>query len=291
MKRQPNQQANSVEIKCGEVVHSELIAINIVDNLQLIPNLNPNMKRILILLSVIFSFHSSYSQNNREDVVYLKNGSIIHGMIIEQVPNQTIKIQTNDRNVFVFKMDEIEKMTKETVDVKKEETHTTVSFVSEFKKKGFLNITEVHFSPNVSNAMAQRFSTSDPYIIGFKTVNGYQFSEHFSMGIGVGLDGYKSYALLPVTLDARISFLKGRTTPILGLNIGYAPSLQTPYLGGFVINPTIGLKTYISKNIAYYISMGLKIQYAGYENSSYYYYNQKTLYTMQFLSITTGFSF
>ena len=35
------------------------------------------------------------------------------GIIIEQVPNQSIKIQTKDRNVFVFKYDEIEKMTKE----------------------------------------------------------------------------------------------------------------------------------------------------------------------------------
>ncbi|MFY0644981.1 MAG: hypothetical protein JXR19_10985 [Bacteroidia bacterium] len=48
-----------------------------------------------------------------QDVVYLKNGSIIRGMIIEQIPNVSIKIQTADANVFVFKMDEIEKITKE----------------------------------------------------------------------------------------------------------------------------------------------------------------------------------
>ena len=48
-----------------------------------------------------------------QDVVYLKNGSIIRGMIIEQIPNKSIKIQTKDGNVFVFEMDEIEKITKE----------------------------------------------------------------------------------------------------------------------------------------------------------------------------------
>lgn len=48
-----------------------------------------------------------------EDVVYLKNGSIIRGLIIEQIPNESLKIQTKDRNVFAFTFDEILKITKE----------------------------------------------------------------------------------------------------------------------------------------------------------------------------------
>lgn len=55
----------------------------------------------------------SFGQEYMEDVVYLKNGSIIHGLIIEQIPNQSVKIQTADNNIFFFKMDEIEKLTKE----------------------------------------------------------------------------------------------------------------------------------------------------------------------------------
>lgn len=47
------------------------------------------------------------------DVVYIKNGSIIRGIIIEQIPNVQIKIQTKDGSIFVYKMDEIERMTKE----------------------------------------------------------------------------------------------------------------------------------------------------------------------------------
>lgn len=60
----------------------------------------------------------SNSQNNSDspqyvDVVYLKNESIIKGMIIEQVPNVSLKIQTRDGSVFVYKMEEVRKMTKE----------------------------------------------------------------------------------------------------------------------------------------------------------------------------------
>jgi len=54
-----------------------------------------------------------HSSGELQDVVYLKNGSIIRGLIIEQVPNVSIKIQTSDGSVFFYKMEEIEKITKE----------------------------------------------------------------------------------------------------------------------------------------------------------------------------------
>ncbi len=66
----------------------------------------------VIALFLIFPF-LLIAQNYEEDVVYLKNGSIIHGLIIEQIPNQSIKIQTKDNSIFFFKMEEIEKITKE----------------------------------------------------------------------------------------------------------------------------------------------------------------------------------
>ena len=93
------------------------------------------MKKIIqnvILLLLVLVCNFSYGQNNMEDVVYLKNGSIIRGIIIEQVPNQSIKIQTKDRNVFVFKYDEIEKMTKENLPA---DNSNNNSQVTDFKKR------------------------------------------------------------------------------------------------------------------------------------------------------------
>ena len=61
------------------------------------------------------------------DVVHLKNGSVIRGIIIEQSPDQSLKIQTSDGNLFVYTMEEIARITKEPtagtgrqVDVKKD---------------------------------------------------------------------------------------------------------------------------------------------------------------------------
>ena len=53
------------------------------------------------------------AQQNLEDVVYLKDGSVIRGVIIEQIPGASLKIQTRDGNVFFYEIDRVERITKE----------------------------------------------------------------------------------------------------------------------------------------------------------------------------------
>ena len=62
---------------------------------------------------ILFFFSFNLFSQNTNDVIYLKNGNIIKGMIIEQIPNQSVKIETKDKSVFVLQYTEIEKLTKE----------------------------------------------------------------------------------------------------------------------------------------------------------------------------------
>lgn len=55
----------------------------------------------------------AFAQTSLQDVVYLKNGSIIRGDIIEMVPGETVKIMTADGNVFVHDFAQVEKFAKE----------------------------------------------------------------------------------------------------------------------------------------------------------------------------------
>ncbi len=57
--------------------------------------------------------HALKNSSNLKGVVYLKNGSIIRGNIIELKPNESFKIQTSDGSIFVISFDEIEKFTQE----------------------------------------------------------------------------------------------------------------------------------------------------------------------------------
>lgn len=71
------------------------------------------MKKTIIIVFLLVSV-LAYAQQWVE-VVYLKNGSIIRGTIVEQTIGESIKIQTADGSLFVYPMDEVSKITKEPV--------------------------------------------------------------------------------------------------------------------------------------------------------------------------------
>ena len=50
-----------------------------------------------------------------EDVVYLKDGTIVRGTIVEQIPGESLKIQTQGGSVFLYTLEEIAKIVKEPV--------------------------------------------------------------------------------------------------------------------------------------------------------------------------------
>jgi len=78
-----------------------------------------------MVVSAIFSLlvccGVALAQEQYQDVLYLKNGSIIRGVVIELVPNETIKIKIDNGSIFVFKMSEVEKIEKVAVKRKQQE--------------------------------------------------------------------------------------------------------------------------------------------------------------------------
>lgn len=62
-----------------------------------------------------------------EDVVYLKDGSIIHGTIVEQRPGISILVRMRDGNTLRYSMDAIDRMTKEPVVGERADATTSVA--------------------------------------------------------------------------------------------------------------------------------------------------------------------
>ncbi len=62
---------------------------------------------LLLICSYVFS------EQKPRDIVFLHNGSIIKGNIIEKIPGQTLKIQTADGSLFVYSFADIDSISSE----------------------------------------------------------------------------------------------------------------------------------------------------------------------------------
>ena len=102
------------------------------------------------------------AQKGMQDVVYLKNGSIIRGMVIEQVPGVSIKVETADKSVFVYPMDEVEKITKEPA-VRSSVANAGIG-------KGYEGLVQVGYGIGVGLYGEDRAK--------FNFINGYRFNPH-----------------------------------------------------------------------------------------------------------------
>ena len=73
------------------------------------------MKNCISLCFVLILFINNVTSqvNNQVDVIYLKNGNIVRGYVIEKTPGVDIKFKTVDGSVIIYSFDDITKMDKE----------------------------------------------------------------------------------------------------------------------------------------------------------------------------------
>jgi hypothetical protein len=71
------------------------------------------MKKQLILLIMLTIIILPLSAQKTKDALYLKNGSVIYGKLLE-ISDNRYKIQTSDGSTFNFSSDEVDKFLKET---------------------------------------------------------------------------------------------------------------------------------------------------------------------------------
>jgi len=158
-----------------------------------------------------------------KDAVYLKNGELIYGSIVEIIPDSTIKIKTTDGSIFIYNMDEVEKILKEDKAKPKEKDSIPSD---EIKKgyKGFFNVYKGFGSLSMTE---------------LSTFHGVQKTANLFFGGGIGLLSYgdSDIIFLP-TFNTRFNFMKSKFTPFVDLKIAHGITKAI----GFHINPSIGYR-------------------------------------------------
>jgi hypothetical protein len=193
-----------------------------------------------------------------QDVVYLKNGSIIRGELQEEPAGGQVKIETLGRNLFVFTAAEVEKVARELVRPAFKYPYTT----------GYLNMTEGGLS--VGNGYRQNAGRNVD--ITLQTFNGYQFASYLALGLTAGVDGYSGITLMPLGLGLRGDLVKSRVRPYYSLDAGYAldwihnPRLAGNRQGGIFWSPGLGIKFNSRKTHAFLMSLAYRHQRSTLEN-------------------------
>ncbi len=207
------------------------------------------MMKYLTLILFVSITTLSFAQNNYQDVVYLKNGSIIRGVIIEQVPNKSIKIETADGSVFVYQMDEIEKIAKE-------------DKIGSIKKRGFIGLELGANVPIGKFADVNDGSAKTGFQINLINF-GYLFSENIGItatwfGASNPIDGLDNDYLWShggLLVGPLFSFhasekVEWDIRPMIGLSWATVTNLDLEYTSSFAFNIGTGFRFNVSRLIA-----------------------------------------
>jgi hypothetical protein len=156
------------------------------------------------MLILNFVAINNYCQKT-EDVLYLKNGSIIRGKIISNKTDSIFKIQSKDGNIWAFKAKETDSIKKEKYQSKNEK------YV--IKKTGFSTITDIGlFLP---------LKESSGGYLSFGVAPTYFIFPNFSAGFGLNLD-LNNQTYFPVYADLHYYINRKNIAHFLQFSIGHA---------------------------------------------------------------------
>lgn len=256
---------------------------------------------ILALIVCIGSLKQAQAQNHHlEEVVYLKDGSIYRGVIIEQVPNKSLKIQTVGGNVFAVKMEDVEKMTKEArVRPERSEHHTErhVRSGKDYHKEGRRDSTRRHFEYRRKGYFFQGQLLIEAMQGGIRIINGYKFGRFGYLGVGVGIDhmgrsilgedilgtvpsGLYDGGYLPLFLYHQGDILAKRFTPFYAVEAGYAVPVDgfsglfsgesASYReGGFMAGLGVGMKFNTRRRLHFSLLLNVNVKQVTYQEEYY----------------------
>ncbi|MDR2913876.1 MAG: hypothetical protein LBV74_03425 [Tannerella sp.] len=177
------------------------------------------MKRITILFILFLAATFGSIAQDYQEVVYLTDGSIIKGFIIEQVPNDYLKIETPSGKVYLIEMYEVERIAKErprtgtqnnrgqNINQRDynnnrnsakyrqnydEDDYDYYRDYSYFPNKGYKGFIDIGFSFGTKTKI-DSYSYDGDNRFEFSTSHGYFFSPYLFIGAGFGVHFYTGY--------------------------------------------------------------------------------------------------
>ncbi len=208
------------------------------------------IKSVAVWISMLMLPLLVGAQQQEQDALYLNDGSVLRGKVLESTPGQGVKIEMVGDNILVIPESEIRKLIMR-------ETESALP-----AKTGQPSKIEVHPQVHLFGGSDQSW--------GFTVKTDYAFPFRLSVGAGTGVEWFGS-AMLPLFADVSYKVLPGKWSPWLYAQAGYSIPLEenqgTYYyyedqnnLGGILAGAGAGIRKDFSKHAAITFSVGYRFQ-------------------------------
>ena len=222
------------------------------------------MKNILIILIIsvlqVVAFSQDTATNITKDILFLKDGSVLRGTIVEQVPNQYLKIGISGGTVVEVNMNEVKRIKAD------KGNYVFNPDGSNTKVKGFYT----GYSVQAMFGQAGESDFEERLIIGagIQYSLGYQFNKYASLGGGIGMQLYDR-VFGDVFVQGRAFLPLGKLTPTLAIDAGYGVPLvlsginnpATQQKGGVSLRPSVGLRIATKNRADILVDAGYQFQH------------------------------
>ena len=185
------------------------------------------MKRsILLVIGVLFCTMTAMAQSYR-DVVYLHNGSVIRGQVVEHTIGGKMRVQTADGSLFVYESNEVRLIEKELVKNSRRPQYNYQPNESVYR--GYVELsgtipTGRYWAPHIDLATGHG-AYIHPYI-------------YAGGGIGFSVFPDEEFALIPIYGEVRgILPTNVGVKPYIGMRLGVSTDFGSV---GLYVSPAIG---------------------------------------------------
>lgn len=243
------------------------------------------MKKTAIFLTLLIVMGFSLSAQKARDVLYLKNGSIIYGKLLE-VKESQYKIQTQEGSIFIFKSEEVERFANE-----------SPQFDGR-KKSGFGFGLE-------GGILAGSQETKYPKPFSFNALAGVTFDTRHVLSIGSGAE-FLGKQYTPLFIEYKYIFSEKKAAPFVfirggglvqisstdpeSFDTGTTYNVPFNYRGGGSFTAGLGI-SWIKDNYETYLSFAYRYAHTSYQQKEYNTGNITYSNTLNRLEVKFGFRF
>ncbi|WNJ16028.1 hypothetical protein [Pontibacter sp. G13] len=230
---------------------------------------NPSMihhPKWILLLGLIWLWGAipSLGQNfpyTYEHEIHLKDGQVIRGTIVRQIPGEAIHLQLANESLYIIEQDKIASI--EVQEGRLQQLNRSYNFNRNIIKiprnRAFATIDFRFFSVPAAvgewNALGVSISGNV----------GYRFQSQTSIGGGIGYQSFSTGTIVPVYLEATQTIGTGVISPFGGVRFGYAFAANTAWRvnlasGGLHSQLYFGMKRRTYKSTEFGASIGIQYQ-------------------------------